>query len=250
MFSRIYRYLQFKSTTGEKFQRHINIDTGYKYLTSSTILNSDVASGRRPYYNDIGEGDSVPYFRYLLKLQECLDDDHIGLTESEREILGKFIATIKVKAPGWMSLDSERFASRWSLCPLIEDDSTFSSLISSDSSRSILMVETPETGDMLAIEYADRQTRDGAGDDSDIPSEGEGGDGEDGHQEDGQHGEFTVTFLDEDGSVLRQAEVKENVHIPYFHIHSGNDWRRRFSHWRLISGHITSHMTVLSDIEL
>ena len=37
VFSRIYKYLQFKSTTGETFQRHINIDSGYKYLTTKSL---------------------------------------------------------------------------------------------------------------------------------------------------------------------------------------------------------------------
>ena len=41
VFSRIYKYLQFKSTTSETFQRHINIDSGYKYLTTDSLKNSD-----------------------------------------------------------------------------------------------------------------------------------------------------------------------------------------------------------------
>lgn len=41
IFSRIYKYLQFKSTTSETFQRHINIDSGYKYLTSDSLKKSD-----------------------------------------------------------------------------------------------------------------------------------------------------------------------------------------------------------------
>jgi hypothetical protein len=41
IFSRIYKYLQFKSTTSETFQRHINIDSGYKYLTTDSLKNSD-----------------------------------------------------------------------------------------------------------------------------------------------------------------------------------------------------------------
>ena len=68
IFSRIYTYLQFKSTTSETFPRHVNIDTGYKYLTSSTILRSDNKAGRKPYFNDIDDGDSIPYIRYLMKV--------------------------------------------------------------------------------------------------------------------------------------------------------------------------------------
>ena len=41
VFSRIYKYLQFKSTTSETFQRHINIDSGYKYLTTNSLKKSD-----------------------------------------------------------------------------------------------------------------------------------------------------------------------------------------------------------------
>jgi hypothetical protein len=41
VFSRIYKYLQFKSTTSETFQRHINIDSGYKYLTSESLKASN-----------------------------------------------------------------------------------------------------------------------------------------------------------------------------------------------------------------
>ena len=41
IFSRLYKYLQFKSTTSETFQRHINIDSGYKYLTTNSLKKSD-----------------------------------------------------------------------------------------------------------------------------------------------------------------------------------------------------------------
>lgn len=45
VFSRLYRYLRFKSTTGETFKKHINVDMGYKYLDSDTI-------GVAAYYRD------------------------------------------------------------------------------------------------------------------------------------------------------------------------------------------------------
>jgi hypothetical protein len=58
-----------------------------------------------------------------------------------------------------------------------------------------------------------------------------------------------VKFLAEDGETeLDSFQVKENTHIPFFHLHGTPE--RRFSHWRLKSGKITSSMTVLSDIEL
>ena len=40
VFSRLYKYLKFKSTTFETFQRHFNVDMGYKYLDPESILNS------------------------------------------------------------------------------------------------------------------------------------------------------------------------------------------------------------------
>lgn len=58
-----------------------------------------------------------------------------------------------------------------------------------------------------------------------------------------------MKFLDENGETeLGEFQVKENTHIPFFHLHGSPE--RRFSHWRLKSGKITSSMTVLSDIEL
>lgn len=41
IFSRLYKYLQFKSTTSEEFEKHINIDSGYKYLTTESLLKND-----------------------------------------------------------------------------------------------------------------------------------------------------------------------------------------------------------------
>lgn len=70
IFSRIYKYLQFKSTTSETFQRHINIDSGYKYLTTDSLKNSDHELN---YYYDPTDEQSTtehpepikPYLRYL-----------------------------------------------------------------------------------------------------------------------------------------------------------------------------------------
>lgn len=70
MFSRLYKYLSFVSTTNEKFQSHINIDSGYKYLTTDSILKSD-NSISNAYFDDDGKhrGDEkVPYASYLTLL--------------------------------------------------------------------------------------------------------------------------------------------------------------------------------------
>lgn len=74
IFSRLYKYLQFKSTTGEIFQRHINIDTGYKYLTSESILNSE-NDASHVYYNEKDVNDGIPdYLRYLSRLEDYAND--------------------------------------------------------------------------------------------------------------------------------------------------------------------------------
>ena len=41
VFSRLYKYLHFKTTTGEVLPRHVNIDSGYKYLTPESIAMGD-----------------------------------------------------------------------------------------------------------------------------------------------------------------------------------------------------------------
>lgn len=56
VFSCIYKYLQFKSTTHETFARHVNIDSGYRYLTTQSILGTDNLSGRHAYYDDSVDG--------------------------------------------------------------------------------------------------------------------------------------------------------------------------------------------------
>ena len=68
IFSGLYKYLSFKSTTGESIQRHVNIDSGYKYLESESIIGSDNPNSH-VYYN---EDDEVPYLRYLTKLKTYL----------------------------------------------------------------------------------------------------------------------------------------------------------------------------------
>ena len=111
VFSRLYKYLQFKSTTSETFLRHINIDSGYKYLTSDCILASDNENSG-VYYDD---GDQVPYLRYLAKLGEYLDEgEHSDvLAEDECGLLGKFVGILSNK------FKQDWRLKEWNLCPVL-----------------------------------------------------------------------------------------------------------------------------------
>lgn len=117
VFSRLYKYLQFKSTTTEVFQRHINIDSGYKYLTSESIVNSDNANGRVSYYNDKAD-DAVSYLRYLNKIKTYeTTQPYAGFfTPAEKTVLTKFI-----KILGRKEMDYVRKV--WNLCPLCSEES-------------------------------------------------------------------------------------------------------------------------------
>ena len=115
VFSRIYKYLQFKSTTGETFQRHINIDSGYKYLTTESLKKSDHELGI--YYDfdsDEAEGIDKHYLRYLNKLNSYLSSSaNIGLTPDEKAILGQFCEILSKEALGWLG-------KKWDLCPILQ----------------------------------------------------------------------------------------------------------------------------------
>lgn len=116
VFSRIYKYLQFKSTTGETFQRHINIDSGYKYLTTESLKNS--AHELDIYYDfdaDEAEGIDKHYLRYLNKLNYYLSPNapNIGLTSDEKAILGQFCEILSKQALGWLD-------KKWDLCPILQ----------------------------------------------------------------------------------------------------------------------------------
>jgi hypothetical protein len=119
VFSRIYKYLQFKSTTGERFQRHINIDSGYKYLTTESLKNSD---HKLDIYYDFGEDESrhieKHYLRYLKKLNYYLGKSapDIGLTLHEKAILGQFCEILSKKTLDWLD-------EKWDLCPLLKHSS-------------------------------------------------------------------------------------------------------------------------------
>ena len=118
VFSRIYKYLQFKSTTSETFQRHINIDNGYKYLTIDTLKKSD--HGLDIYYDlekDSEENVEKHYLRYLQKLKEYANstpsDSGIGLTPSEKAILKEFCDILSKQTLDWLD-------EKWDLCPLLQ----------------------------------------------------------------------------------------------------------------------------------
>ena len=119
VFSRIYKYLQFKSTTGETFQRHINIDSGYKYLTTESLKNSD---HKLDIYYDFGEDESrhieKHYLRYLKKLNYYLGRSapDIGLTVHEKAVLGQFCEILSKKTLDWLD-------EKWDLCPLLQHSS-------------------------------------------------------------------------------------------------------------------------------
>lgn len=118
VFSRIYKYLQFKSTTSETFQRHINIDSGYKYLTTDSLKNSD--HDLDIYYDlekDSKENVEKHYLRYLKKLKEYANstsaDSGIGLTTSEKEVLKEFCDILSKQTLDWLD-------KKWDLCPLLQ----------------------------------------------------------------------------------------------------------------------------------
>lgn len=120
VFSRIYKYLQFKSTTSETFQRHINIDNGYKYLTIDTLKKSD--HGLDIYYDlekDSQENVEKHYLRYLKKLKEYVNstsaDSGIGLTPAEKAILKEFCDILSKQTLDWI-----KYGLKWDLCPLLQ----------------------------------------------------------------------------------------------------------------------------------
>ena len=115
VFSGIYKYLQFKSTTSETFQRHINIDSGYKYLTTDSFKKSDHEL-KYYYYPEDESAGIKPYLKYLKKLNEYVNSSAsgsgIGLTTDEKAVLGEFCNVLSKETLDW--LDKE-----WDLCPLL-----------------------------------------------------------------------------------------------------------------------------------
>ena len=106
VFSELYKYLQFKSTTGEVFQRHVNVDSGYKYLTTESILASDNPNSHA-YYDS---SDEVPYLRYLTKLQTYLNVRQTLLTPDQYVVLSQFVEVLSEKSANWIEW-------QWDFCP-------------------------------------------------------------------------------------------------------------------------------------
>lgn len=114
VFSRLYKYLHFKSTTSEVFAKHINIDSGYKYLTSETLKTRNDNLEASTYFD---ENDSVPYLRYLAKVESYVRNrsNTAGLTEDESAVIDHVLDILSMSAPDWIH-------SHWDLCPLCDDD--------------------------------------------------------------------------------------------------------------------------------
>ena len=114
VFSRLYKYLQFKSTTGEVFQRHINIDSGYKYLTTDTLKHSQNPNAF-VYYDENDSDDPNGYLRYLAKVEQYWRNPGTsGLDENERKILEQFLQILAKTGQGWL-------LKNWDLCPLCRE---------------------------------------------------------------------------------------------------------------------------------
>lgn len=80
IFSELYKYLHFKSTTGEVFQNHINIDNGYKYLTNESLKESENPVSNL-YYDESSE---TPYLSYISKLNSYIN----GSKDKSSELYG------------------------------------------------------------------------------------------------------------------------------------------------------------------
>ena len=107
VFSRLYRYLQFKSTTGERIKRHINVDMGYKYLDSESLAEN----GNSLYYYDGDEGKK--YLRYLNRIGKYTDWDleSFGLAPDEIAVFKKFKSLLAEKTRSYIE------GLEWNLCP-------------------------------------------------------------------------------------------------------------------------------------
>lgn len=130
VFSWIYRYLQFKSTTGEAFQKHINIDNGYKYFKTESLLESDNKDSS-VYYDDRKSDDEdedeygykPKYLSYLKKLiDDYLKPEQSVLDSDEKEVLNNAVSVLKKSAPNWVTDD-------WDLCPAHQQPKTSKNLM-------------------------------------------------------------------------------------------------------------------------
>lgn len=112
IFSRLYKYLSFKSTTGEKFARHVNIDNGYKYLTTNSLLGNQNSKNAGVYYDDRDTASEEPtYLSYLNKVKTYVDSRRdVDFTSSELAILKNAINLLSSKQYSWKNTS-------WNLCP-------------------------------------------------------------------------------------------------------------------------------------
>ena len=107
VFNGIYEYLQFKTHTGCTYPRHVNVDNGYKYLDTESLLGSDHEVG--VYYDPSDRGKD--YLRYLHVLDKYANDSGFGFTDYERAILTEFCQVLKYTTFDWIS-------ETWDPCPL------------------------------------------------------------------------------------------------------------------------------------
>ena len=100
IFSELYKYLQFKSTTNETFPSHINIDSGYKYLKTESIMRSE-NSKTVAYFDD--RGGTPSYLAYLGGIRKYLSDTSSILTSDEKTVLEAVLDEILAKTdPDWV----------------------------------------------------------------------------------------------------------------------------------------------------
>ena len=216
VFSRLYKYLQFKSTTGEVVQRHINIDSGYKYLSPDSIRKSQNPESTKPgngvYWDDGDEGPK--YLRYLAKLDSCRDAPF--LNPHERAVLGKFVDILMRTAVPWLAWN-------WDLCPLcqtgdVNPQQDAQGEMREASTRAVAQGGLPGQSGTFTVTFGFRELVDGAIE-----------------------------------STERSVDVPTNAHLPRFHIHQevgipGTDRKLVFRYWRLDSGNLTSSLTVVSPL--
>ena len=108
IFARIYEYLQFKATTTESMEKHINFDVGFKYLTTDSILDSD--NGIVSYYDPMAGGHSY----YIDKVASYLGSSDV-LDDDEKEVLEKVVGMLR-------KLPQDHLDKKWNLCPLLLAD--------------------------------------------------------------------------------------------------------------------------------
>lgn len=77
IFSELYNYLHFKSTTNDVIQNHINIDNGYKYLTNDSLRGNENPVSNL-YYDDSDGQNDHPYLSYVARLYDYISGSRDG----------------------------------------------------------------------------------------------------------------------------------------------------------------------------